>query len=58
MVQTKAVLGAIILVVFLLVVFPPMVLMGGGAMAALLGLLLKTDAEDRYPDSELIDLNT
>ncbi len=56
--QTKAVLGAIILVVVLLVVFPPVVLMSGGAVSALLGWLLKTDADDRYEDSELIDLNT
>ncbi len=56
--QTEAVLGAAVLIVVLLVVFPPMVIMSGGGMAALLGLLLKADADDRYADSELIDLNT
>ncbi len=50
--------GAVILVIVLLVVFPPMVLMSGGAMAALLGWLLKADADERHAGSELIDLNT
>lgn len=58
MVQNDPVLGAIILVVALIVVFPPMVLMSGGAMAGLLGFLLKSDGDDRYANSELVDLNT
>lgn len=56
--QNEPVLGAIVLVFALVFVFPPMVLMSGGAMAALLGWLLKADGDDRYANSELIELNT
>lgn len=49
-------LGAIGIVVFLLV-FPVALLMGGALAAGLVGQALKDDAEQRYPGSELIDLN-
>jgi hypothetical protein len=49
------VLGAVLIVIALLAI-PPMVLMSGMAMAALLGWVLQSDAEDRHAGSELVDL--
>ena len=49
-------LGAILLIVVLLL-FVPMILASGGVMAAVLGMFLKDDAEQRHEGSELIDLN-
>lgn len=48
-------IGAIILIVAMLL-FIPVLLGGGMAVAALLGWLLKSDAEQRYEGSEYIKL--
>jgi predicted branched-subunit amino acid permease len=49
--------GAVIMVVVLLL-FPVVVLMTGAIAAAILGELLKRDAEQAHQGSELLDLNT
>lgn len=49
-------LGAIVLIVAM-VVFIPVVLMSGMVASAILGTLLKGDAEARHEGSELLDLN-
>lgn len=51
-------LGAIVLVVILVFALPSAVLISGGIGAAVLGLFLKDDAEQRHEGSELLDLNT
>ncbi len=43
--------GAVVMVVVLLVVFPVIALMGFGVMAALLGSMLKGDADARNTES-------
>jgi hypothetical protein len=49
-------LGAIVLVVAMLA-FIPLVLLSGMVASAILGTVLKGDAEARHEGSELIDLN-
>ena len=49
-------IGGIALAVILVLVFPVMFLMTGAVGAAVLGWLLKDDAEQRNEGSELIDL--
>jgi hypothetical protein len=51
------VLGAAILIFVIVVVIPVGVLVSGGVLSAVLGWLLKSDAEARNEGSELIDLN-
>jgi hypothetical protein len=50
--------GAIVVVVAMVVVLPPLLFGSGALVAALLGWLLRDDAEARHEGSELIDLNT
>jgi hypothetical protein len=50
-------IGVAIIVVVLLVAIPVGVLMSGGIGAALIGHFLRTDADERNQDSELLDLN-
>ena len=50
-------LGAIVLAVVLVIWIPVGVIMSGAVGAGLLGWALKSDADDRYEGSELIDLN-
>ncbi|GAC1535014.1 MAG: hypothetical protein NVS3B12_16560 [Acidimicrobiales bacterium] len=56
--RLHAVIGAVLVVVAVVLVLPPMFLMGGLIFSAVLGWLLKDDAEERHAGSELIDLNT
>ncbi|HZQ86834.1 MAG TPA: hypothetical protein VFA83_18455 [Acidimicrobiales bacterium] len=49
--------GAVIIVVVLVLVLPFLLFASGAAVAAGLGWALKSDAEQRYEGSELIDLN-
>jgi hypothetical protein len=49
--------GAIILAIVIVVAIPVAVCMSGAVVAALLGWLLKDDAEARNEGSELIQLN-
>ena len=49
--------GAIVIVVVVVLVLPPSMLIAGGVFSAILGWLLKEDAEARHEGSELIDLN-
>lgn len=53
--NTGGVLGAVLIVLVLLAI-PVAVLMSGAAAAALLGHVLRRDAEERHPGSELIEL--
>ncbi len=48
--------GAIVLVV-ILVLFPLVVSVGSAVVAAVLGILLKQDADASHPDSEYLELN-
>ncbi|MDY7104019.1 MAG: hypothetical protein S0880_22780 [Actinomycetota bacterium] len=50
--------GAVIIAVVLVVAIPLAVIWSGLAASAVLGTLLKTDAEARNPDSPFTDLNT
>ncbi len=50
-------LGAAIIIVVLVVAIPVAVLMSGGAGAAIIGWVLRTDADTRNEGSELVDLN-
>ena len=49
--------GAIAVVIALVLVIPVAVIMSGGILAAIMGTLLKIDAEKRHEGSELLDLN-
>jgi hypothetical protein len=49
--------GPILIVVVVVLVLPPSLLIAGGVFSAILGWLLKDDAEERYQGSELVDLN-
>ncbi len=49
--------GAIAVVIALILVIPVAVIISGGILAAVMGTLLKIDAEKRNEGSELIDLN-
>lgn len=49
--------GTIVIVVTLLVVIPVMVLVSGMVAAAVIGWVLKTDAEQNHEGSELIATN-
>lgn len=51
-------LGGVIFAAVLLVVFPVLVIMSGPPVAAIIGWLLKDDAERRAGDSVWTDLNT
>jgi hypothetical protein len=49
--------GAIAIVVVMVLVLPPALMFGGMAFGAVLGWLLKSDAETRHEGEEAIDLN-
>jgi cytochrome b subunit of formate dehydrogenase len=49
--------GALVMVFILLVVIPVGVLMSGAIVAAVLGWVLRDDAEKRHEGSELIETN-
>jgi len=51
------VIGAIIIVFVVVIALPIMLFASGAAVAAAMGWALKTDAEQRYEGSELLDLN-
>lgn len=50
-------IGAVIIIVVLVLVLPFMLFASGAAVAAALGWALKSDADQRYEGSELIELN-
>ena len=50
--------GAILLALILVVAMPVSIIMTGGCIAAVLGFLLKDDAERRGADTVWKDLNT
>ena len=50
-------IGAVIIVICLVVALPVAVLMSGAAAAPVVGWFLKTDAEERYQGSELLETN-
>ncbi len=52
-----AMIGVILIVLALLVVIPVGFLMSTSVAAAVLGFLLKDDADRRHADSELLDTN-
>jgi hypothetical protein len=49
--------GVIIIAVVLVIAIPVAVLMSGGVMAALLGFVLKDEADTAHEGSELIETN-
>jgi hypothetical protein len=49
--------GAVIIVIAVAVVLPSLMLIGGGVISAVLGWVLKTNAEAEHAGSELIDTN-
>ncbi len=49
--------GAVIIVIALLIVIPVSVLIAGAAAAPVIGWSLKSDAEERFEGSELLDTN-
>ena len=51
-------LGAILIAVVIVLLIPVGVSMAGAVMAAVLGISLKDDGEERAEGSELLDLNT
>ena len=51
------VLGAILIIVAMALVFPPLVFAGGLVLSALLGQVLKDDAEATHEGSDFIELN-
>jgi hypothetical protein len=51
------VIGPIVVIVAIVIAIPVAVLMSGAAASGILGYFLKTDAEDRFKGSELLDLN-
>lgn len=50
-------IGVVLIAIVLVVVIPVGVLMSGGIASALLGLVLKDEAETSHAGSELIDTN-
>ncbi len=50
-------IGVAIIVVVLVVVIPVTVLISGGVASAILGFVLKDEAETSHAGSELIDIN-
>jgi hypothetical protein len=54
--QADDVLGVVLLVLAFLIGIP-VFLMSMGGIAAVLGVFLKDDAEERHAGSELVDLN-
>ncbi|HET9443732.1 MAG TPA: hypothetical protein VFO65_10435 [Acidimicrobiales bacterium] len=48
--------GAVVIVVLIVLVLPPLFLVSGGILSALMGRLLRVDAEDRHEGSELTPL--
>lgn len=51
-------LGAVIVAVIIVLVLPPLYFITGGILSAIMGWLLKRDAEAEHEGSELIDLNS
>ncbi len=49
--------GAIAVVIALVIVVPVAVIISGGILAAIMGTLLKMNAEKEHEGSELIELN-
>ena len=49
-------IGAVVIVFFLLIVLPVTFLMLGGVLSAIIGYVLKRNAEQEHEGSELIDL--
>jgi hypothetical protein len=50
-------LGAVILAVVIVVVLPVGMTMGGAVIASVLGWSLKSDGDERFEGSELVELN-
>lgn len=50
-------LGAVLVAIAIVVVIPVSIMMSGSVIAAVMGWLLKDDADARNAGSELIDLN-
>lgn len=55
--QTRAVLGALIILVALLVVLPVSFIVTGGVLSVILGHSLRKEAEYRHEGSELLETN-
>jgi hypothetical protein len=51
------VIGAVIIVLVVVVALPVAFLMTGGVLSAVMGWVLKTNAEETHPNSELTELN-
>ena len=49
-------IGAVAIVVIIVLVLPPLFLVSGGIVSAVMGRLLRVDAEERHEGSELLDL--
>lgn len=49
-------LGAVIVAVIIVLILPPLYFITGGILSAVMGWLLKRDAEAEHEGSELIDL--
>jgi hypothetical protein len=49
--------GAVIIVIVLLIALPVSVLIAGAAAVPVIGWSLKTDAEERFEGSELLETN-
>ena len=50
-------LGAVIVAAIIVVILPPLYFITGGILSAIMGWLLKHEAEEEHAGSELIDLN-
>jgi mannitol-specific phosphotransferase system IIBC component len=49
--------GAILIAIAVVFVLPSLMLLGGMVISAILGWVLKTNAEDEHAGSELLDCN-
>lgn len=47
----------VVAIVIVLLLIPVLVLMGGGVASAVIGFFLGRDADERYADSELLELD-
>jgi hypothetical protein len=52
----RGVLGAAIIVAVIVLAIPVTILVSGGVVSAVMGWLLKTNAEQEHEGSELVDL--
>ena len=50
-------MAGVIAIVVVLLLIPVIVLMSGGVLSAVIGFLLGRDADERYADSEFLELD-